>query len=120
MPILALLLAILFLSPYIGSADVPCPVLDRTLEQGLRGDDVWQLQAYLVSQGDLEARFVTGFFGPLTEAAVARFQCSHSIECIGTPETTGLGRVGPLTRSEIKQECAILAATPYSAKHRTQ
>lgn len=111
----AILFAILFLlAPAAGNAEVPCPVIDRTLERGVSGNDVWQLQAYLASQGDLEARYVTGYFGPRTEYAVARFQCSHKIECVGTPETTGLGKVGPKTRSEIMRECAILAETPYS------
>jgi hypothetical protein len=118
MQILAVFFGLMFaFAPAIGSAEVPCPIINRTLERGVTGNDVWQLQAYLVSQGDLEARYVTGYFGPRTEYAVARFQCSHKIECIGTPETTGLGKVGPKTRTEIMCECAILAENPYIVTH---
>jgi len=107
-----IMLAALFL-PALAAAQSPCPTLDRSLEFGMYGTDVWQLQVYLISQGDLEAKWATGRFGPWTQDALSRWQCSHGIVCTGTPETTGLGRVGPKTKAAIMKECVVLAETPY-------
>jgi len=41
----------------------------------------------------------TGFFGPLTQEAVQRWQASRGIVSSGSPDTTGYGYVGPRTRS---------------------
>ncbi len=41
----------------------------------------------------------TGYFGPLTEQAVERYQSSHGIVSSGSPDTTGYGFVGPQTRT---------------------
>ena len=40
----------------------------------------------------------TGYFGPLTMAAVEAWQSANGIVSSGTPQTTGYGRVGPATR----------------------
>lgn len=75
----------------------------RNLFQGLSGDDVKVLQNFLVSKGYLTADNVTGFFGPVTQAAVQSFQRASNIVSSGTPLSTGYGSVGPTTRARINQ-----------------
>lgn len=82
----------------IGSS-TPCIALSRTLSQGAFGDDVKQLQQKLIDDGDLdESAGATGFFGPLTVAAVHRMQ-----EHFGIASTTGT--VGPMTRQFLRKGC---------------
>jgi peptidoglycan hydrolase-like protein with peptidoglycan-binding domain len=45
---------------------------------------------------------ISGFYGPLTTAAVQRFQCKYGIVCTGSVTTTGYGRVGPATLAKIQ------------------
>lgn len=59
-------------------------------------DDVILLQDFLNSNGYLEADSVTGFFGKITEKAVARFQADNGL--VARPE----GYVGPGTRTKIQ------------------
>lgn len=87
-----------------------CPNLSRTLSRGAKGNDVTQLQNFLINQGDLAGGNNTGFFGTLTEAAVKKFQCRSSIVCSGTPATTGYGTVGAKTRAAIARACSSAAA----------
>ncbi len=67
-----------------------CVAIQRTLSKGDSGDDVIDLQKFLIGEGDLVAGNTTGFFGTLTETAVKDWQGSHGI--------TVLGIVGPKTR----------------------
>lgn len=62
------------------------------------GPQVLLLQKVLVQEGLLSADNQTGFFGPLTEAAVKKFQVKYNIVTSGRPDTTGYGAVGPMTR----------------------
>ena len=48
---------------------------------------------------------VTGYFGPLTERAVQRFQAQYGIVSSGAPDTTGYGVVGPATKEKIQGLC---------------
>ncbi|MBI2610691.1 peptidoglycan-binding protein [Candidatus Kaiserbacteria bacterium] len=73
-----------------------CTVLYRNLSQGARGDDVLVLQEFLRAQGYFYAN-ATGYFGPLTAQAVARWQASQGIAAVGA--------VGPLTRERIRLWC---------------
>ena len=68
---------------------------------GSTGSDVTALQQILVQQGFLNTT-ATGFFGPLTAAASAKFQTAHGIEA--------LGWVGPKTRTLLNS----LSGTPTS------
>jgi peptidoglycan hydrolase-like protein with peptidoglycan-binding domain len=43
----------------------------------------------------------TTYFGSLTLEAVKKFQCAKGIVCSGDSSTTGYGRVGPMTRSQL-------------------
>lgn len=66
-----------------------CVQLDSTLQKGDSGDDVKDLQNFLIQEGLLDSG-ATGFFGTLTETAVKEWQGSHGISPIGI--------VGPATR----------------------
>ena len=72
------------------------------LDYGERGEDVTELQTYLSTNSAIyPSGLVTGYFGPLTQAGVQRFQVSQGIVSSGTPSTTGYGRVGPRTMARI-------------------
>jgi peptidoglycan hydrolase-like protein with peptidoglycan-binding domain len=55
---------------------------------------------------------VSGFFGPLTQAAVEAFQSKTGIVSSGTPTTTGYGTVGNKTRTAINTILSLGAQTP--------
>ena len=73
----------------------------RYLEPGARGADVIALQKLLFKDGDYPRDLITGFFGPLTEAAVRTFQAKYGIVNYGSISTTGYGGVGPKTRERL-------------------
>lgn len=78
--------------------------LYRSLDVGMRGTDVTELQTYLSNRIDLyPERLVTGYYGSLTAAAIQKFQCAQSIVCEGTAASTGYGRVGPLTLAKLTE-----------------
>jgi len=69
-------------------------VFTATLEVGSRGNDVTQLQSRLTLEGVYSGP-ITGYFGPLTKAAVIKYQAAHGIEQVGI--------VGPQTRAALNQ-----------------
>lgn len=70
--------------------------LTRQLEQGMQGDDVKLLQQMLATDPEIYPEgLVTGYFGPLTKAAVQRFQEKAGIDRVG--------RIGPQTLARINQ-----------------
>lgn len=87
---------------FIPSAEaVACPTLHRDLERGMEGNDVLQLQQFLVETGFLSQADMNtgpGFFGSRTKLAVQRFQSNN-----GVPST---GYVGPITRAAIARVCS--------------
>jgi peptidoglycan hydrolase-like protein with peptidoglycan-binding domain len=92
------LLAVLFILPNLVNA----AMLTQTLDLNDSNGDVTSLQTYLATNAALyPSGLVTGFFGPLTQAGVQRFQTAQGIVTSGTPETTGYGRVGPTTLARI-------------------
>lgn len=68
----------------------------RSLYIGLSGSDVTALQIELISRGYLAAGKSTGYYGPLTEAAVQKFQCESGVVCAGGQ---GYGVYGPKTQA---------------------
>ncbi|MBT7553385.1 peptidoglycan-binding protein [bacterium] len=72
----------------------------RSLNLGMTGEDVRQLQTLLAQDEDIypEAK-VTGYFGPLTEAAVQRLQLKHNV--VSSAQDQGYGIFGPKTRATI-------------------
>lgn len=81
--------------------------ITTTLSRGMKGTDVTRLQSFLVSQQLLSSDSATGFYGAMTEAAVKQFQCKDMNLCSGTPQTTGYGMVGKMTRTAILSECKM-------------
>ncbi|MBI5816976.1 MAG: peptidoglycan-binding protein [Candidatus Yonathbacteria bacterium] len=80
------------------------PVFARTLKRGSRGDDVSALQKFLKKDGTTyHEGLVTGYFGPLTENAIKRFQKKHDIVSSGNAYTTGYGVAGPKTRKKLEE-----------------
>src|SRR6185436_11962914 len=72
--------------PLVASA----ATLDRQLEFGMSGSDVSTLQTFLALDTSIYPQgLVTGYFGPLTRAAVINFQAKNGIATVG--------RVGPIT-----------------------
>jgi hypothetical protein len=71
----------------------------RGLHRGLTGDDVRQLQERLARDSEIyPENLVTGYFGPLTETAVQRFQLKHGIV---TADNAGYGWFGPRTTAKL-------------------
>lgn len=76
--------------------------ISSSLDFGATGPQVIELQTYLATNTSIYPEgLVTGYFGPLTQRAVQRFQTAQGIVSSGTPATTGYGRVGPLTAARI-------------------
>ncbi|MBY0473266.1 peptidoglycan-binding protein [Patescibacteria group bacterium] len=94
-------------------ADLPT----ATMQIGGRGTGVTNLQNFLIQKGLLPEGSATGYFGPLTRAAVQQFQSSAGIVSSGDEKTTGFGLVGARTRSLIA--CQGTAPT-NSAQQPTQ
>ncbi len=92
--------AVLFVS-LLGIQNVYAAITN-SLDFGSTGSNVTELQTYLATNASIyPSGLITGYFGPLTQAAVQRFQAAQGIVSGGTPETTGYGRVGPQTMLRI-------------------
>ena len=83
-----------------------CVRLTRNLYLGMNdaqtGGQVTKLQRFLTQTGDFTYGHTTGYFGPLTEAAVQQWQCRNMQLCSGGPEENGWGVVGPQTRRAMR------------------
>lgn len=73
-----------------------CNVLARNLSQGARGDDVMSLQEFLQTEGYLSVN-ATGYFGPMTAQAVAKWQMKEGVSAVGA--------FGPMSRERMKIWC---------------
>lgn len=70
----------------------------RTLSVGATGNDVIELQKLLQSRGFF-SETPTGYYGPVTAAAVSRYQASKGLEQVGF--------VGPRTLAALNGETAV-------------
>jgi len=86
----------------VSPASAPTGILTRTLSLGSTGPDVYALQEFLRAHGYFTYPTSTGFFGPVTEAAVIAFQRDNGIDPIGI--------VGPVTRAKIAELSSISMA----------
>lgn len=68
---------------------------NNDLSEGTQNDEVKELQERLRAEGFFTFHTSTGFFGPITLAAVKAFQTAN-----GIPAT---GYVGPLTRAALNK-----------------
>ena len=75
--------------------------ISKNISLGARGTDVTILQTFLIKQNHLTADNVTGYFGYATESAVQKFQKAMNIVSSGSPNSTGYGAVGNITRAKI-------------------
>jgi peptidoglycan hydrolase-like protein with peptidoglycan-binding domain len=73
----------------------------RNLSVGARGGDVLELQKRL-KEGGYYTGEATGYFGPITSAALKKYQTAASIEATGT--------FGPKTRNAFNQQGSVLGA----------
>lgn len=74
----------------------------QNLLPGSRGNAVSNLQRALKADSSIYPEgLVTGYFGPLTENAIRRFQAKHNIVSSGDANTTGYGAVGPRTNAKL-------------------
>lgn len=78
--------------------NISCSVFTQDLHYGMNSEQVKCLQQFLanLSNDIYPEKLVTGYFGPLTQAAVKRYQSFKGI--INT------GYFGPLTRAQANQE----------------
>ncbi len=83
-----------------------CYAWTRSLTRGVQGADVSALQAFLQSEGYFSGS-ATGYFGPRTAEAVAKWQGSEGIVAVGT--------VGPQTRERMMKRCGQSSEYPFSA-----
>ena len=72
----------------------------RTLSVGSSGADVVALQDKLIAHGYLATGLNIGRFGPATETALKKFQCSSGIVCSGSV-AEGYGVYGPRTQAAL-------------------
>ena len=76
--------------------------ITQRLSVGSTGEDVRALQEALASMLDVYPEgTVSGYFGDLTKAAVAKFQMKYGI--VSSSSDAGYGSVGPMTRAKLME-----------------
>jgi hypothetical protein len=102
---LSLALALSVVAPVAAGAQAT--TLTANLTIGSRGAEVVALQSFLEAKGllTIPAGVAKGYFGKLTQTAVAAYQISKGI-------TPSRGYVGPVTRAAINAEGGAVVGTP--------
>ena len=82
------------------------------LQPGQSGDDVSQLQKWLISQGEVIPSIANGtaqygYFGPETKAALASWQQKRGVDVAGNP-----GYFGPRTMAAIQTQSSSVGSLP--------
>jgi peptidoglycan hydrolase-like protein with peptidoglycan-binding domain len=102
----AAFVASVLIAPVFASASV----ISMELSPGMSGSDVSALQTFLAADSNIYPEgIISGFYGPLTTAAVERYQTSVGISPVG--------RVGPITLASINNagtDSAGGAFAPYT------
>ena len=83
-----------------------------SLAVGSTGPAVTALQNILVAQGDLAAGLPFGTFGPLTKAALIKFQIANGI--VSSATTGGAGLFGPKTMAFVNAMGGGVSVTPVT------
>ncbi|MDE1941146.1 MAG: peptidoglycan-binding protein, partial [Patescibacteria group bacterium] len=99
-------------SAAMNSNTTPCvaspsaiPASALSLSIGTRGSSVTNLQTFLVIMGYLQRQYITGYFGPLTKAALTSYQLAHPSTCSNTQapsnnnQTSSNNQISIFTRS---------------------
>lgn len=102
------LLATLAVVGFFAVVAAPAYAAMPTLTSGMKGQDVITLQNQLIAKGYLAAGNNTGTFGPLTLAAVKKFQCASKIVCSGS----SYGVYGPATNAALFGAAVSSTLTP--------
>ena len=94
-----------------------CPVLKYNLYFGIDDNEsngeVTKLQKFLAQDSSVYPEGeITGYYGPMSERAVKKWQSKNGVVSSGTPDTTGFGAVGPKTREAIKVSCGGTVVLP--------
>lgn len=82
----------------------------RSLTLGMSGNDVTTVQSELIDQGYLSGA-ATGYFGPLTLAALEKFQCAKGIIC-SDATVEGYGIAGPRTQAALASGASVVTPAP--------
>lgn len=73
------------------------PEFTRSLSLGISGDDVRRLQQFLTKDRTIYPEgVISGYFGPLTERAVKKWQEKHGIEQVGRIGSKSLAKLNEL------------------------
>jgi len=70
-------------------------IFNNNLAMGMSGEDVQELQLRLKDEGYFTSN-VTGYYGPITQAAVRSYQQAKGISAVGL--------VGPMTRAQLNSQ----------------
>ena len=80
------------------------PEFTRSLSRGSSGDDVRKLQEFLARDKEIYPDgLITGYFGPLTEAAVKKWQEKHQIESVGVVGPKSIAKLQELGRGVVQE-----------------
>jgi peptidoglycan hydrolase-like protein with peptidoglycan-binding domain len=92
----AIALTAFFLAASVFTTHAQTVRFTTQMDIGARGSQVTALQSYLATQtGFYPEGLVTGYYGSLTSAAIARFQANYGLPAVG--------RVGPLTLAKLNE-----------------
>jgi len=92
------------------------PELTRSLSRGSSGDDVRKLQEFLAKDKDVYPDgLVTGYFGPLTEKAVKKWQEKQGIDPVGVVGPKTLAALNQFVVASISQPGTTSPAIPAPA-----
>jgi peptidoglycan hydrolase-like protein with peptidoglycan-binding domain len=96
------IISIVFISSFFLGVHSALASITSSLDIGSKGASVTELQTYLTNSTNFyPSGLITGYYGPLTEAAVEKFQTAQGIVSSGSAATTGYGRVGPTTMARL-------------------
>jgi len=76
------------------------PTFSVNLKQGMYHPEIKILQSFLIGQDYMEPGYITGYFGPLTAAAIEEFQRDNGV-LVTAAGKKELGTVGSNTRDEL-------------------
>ena len=80
-----------------------CAAFSRSLRAGSQGEDVRNLQHILIKHSMMASSSATGYFGPKTAEALARFQAKFGIATTTATSTPPV--MGPMTRGMMQKLC---------------
>lgn len=94
----------------------PLESINHTLGRFSRGNDVKLLQKFLSVYGVYPEGLITGYFGPLTEAAIKKFQEKESLEAVGIAGPKTRGRILAISHKKAAEQDVKNASTAPEIK----